>query len=190
MPHSHSLPNESQICRALDALQPICALALWPFQPIYVSNHVLCGPGSGNHSYMHRTTRDLWLHDKNVLPLSTTWWGFVVPIALRGRACSTWIAFVNGRTKVHAWVAATFFQIIVCINQWTSLNCNWINQCCNCIFYPFYRCKIGKKALKTFQCLFSSASAFVTGRGKDQRQWQDRERDIWCCITSHGVLYI
>ena len=38
------VPNESQICRALDVLQPICALARRPFRPIYAFDQcVLCG---------------------------------------------------------------------------------------------------------------------------------------------------
>ena len=41
------VPNESQICRALDVLQPICALALRPFRPIYAFDQcVLCGSTS------------------------------------------------------------------------------------------------------------------------------------------------
>ena len=41
------VPNESQICRALDVLQPICALARRPFRPIYAFDQcVLCGSTS------------------------------------------------------------------------------------------------------------------------------------------------
>ena len=41
------VPNESQICRALDVLQPICVLALRPFRPIYAFDQcVLCGSTS------------------------------------------------------------------------------------------------------------------------------------------------
>ena len=67
------MPNESQICRASDALQPICALALWPFSTDLCALNqkcVLCGSTSwvlAASSYMHLASRDLWLHDKNVL---------------------------------------------------------------------------------------------------------------------------
>ena len=44
---THLVPNESQICRALDVLQPICALARRPFRPIYAFDQcVLCGSTS------------------------------------------------------------------------------------------------------------------------------------------------